>query len=1457
MVQNGKPLGQMVIELGLDSTAFSSSLTGATRAAKTAVREMGSGFKVLDQGGNKLDALSYKQQALTKVISAQKNELGYLKQAYDKTLDSQGNATSKTAAAAQKYNDAQARLAGYKQELINTAGSLAELQVKTTGATGAILTGSEKMISAGKGMEAVGSGMTKGLTVPIVAGATAVTAAAISWESAFAGVKKTNDEVTDSTGRVVYSYKDLENGLRGLAKELPSSHQEIAAVAEAAGQLGIETPNVVGFTKTMIDLGESTNMSAETAATALARFANITQMSQSDFDRLGAVIVDLGNNFATTESEITEMGLRLAGAGKQIGMSEGEIMGFAAALSSVGIEAEAGGSAFSKVMIQMQLAVEKGAGAFSDLEQTASNASISMEDIGRAVSDGGKPLETMAQSLGMTSKQLSEMYKEADKSKTSLESFATVAGMTGEEFSKAFKDDPSQAIIKFIEGLKNAESQGTSAIKVLDDMGITEVRLRDSLLRASNASDVFSGAVEMGNKAWSENTALTEEANKRYETTESKLKMLKNEVVDSAIELGGPFVDALRDGLQASKPLVKMLGDLAKAFSNADPKTQQFIVKLLATTAAAGPLLSITGKLTGGIGGLGKSFVELSASMAKRKAITETTEALASGAISTKEFSSAMAGGVGNITKFGSAAASASGTSGIGAMSAVLGPLGPAILGIVGVGGALAVGYGAWKLFGEEAYNSAKSIQTWGADVDKETSKTLESVRNFSNESSIALSAFEKGATNNSTNVKESFNQMATTISTTAKEINDELDKVVAGMDERDQASGKKRAEEIKKNNDAVVEATQQMNERVAQIYEKHNGDLSKMTETEKEIVIGSRESMIQAELNLLELSGNDKKNIMSAINSDMSTLNRAQLREMNDSLQKALEQENDSYKKQAAAYKEQRESGVLDEKTYNTRMAELKSSNLATTQALGEKLIDVYKGFGYSVNQTRESFKSYGLDYDEIVKRMNSSTNDFSKNNSILAKSTKDMSQEAIRASEKWNDLVFDPKTGEIKTNAKDVIRDASSSKEGWDNLQFILKNANLNTNARETVAVALGESGKWSELSIEDKKLIVNNDEALLKLYNTVSETGKWNEYQVLSKELGIDNAQFIEKLIGSELELNRWNQLPADQKKILADNTDLISKIFTSEQSYSAWVQLPDNIKRMLADNVDLNTKIADGTLSLEKYKQIEPGLKILMGDAYNVVNASNIAESSLNSYRANNPGMKFLTGESSSVVDASNQGNSSLNSFSANNPSGKYLSAIDDASSPANAATNAVWSFNSLPPIITKTLRVATEDALGHAKGTNYHPGGPAIVNDQSGPLYEELVIPKGGTPFIAKGRDVLLPDLPKGSKVLNARQTKQLAPHYADGIGISNKSNVVKNLKNYSRQIKDLASGSVSEFLKGGIFINGGRNLNNGKNLGTTININIEKAELSSDRGIEQTSEQLAILTERQMRGRLA
>ncbi|HFD6653549.1 TPA: phage tail tape measure protein [Enterococcus faecalis] len=463
---------------------------------------------------------------------------------------------------------------------------------------GAMKSFGDKTASIGQSIEKVGGSMTKGITLPIAGAVGAVTTAAVKWESSFTGVKKTNDEMVDSNGKVIYSYDDLEKGLRDLAKELPTSHEEIAKVAEAAGQLGIKTDKVVGFTKTMIDMGESTNMSADTAATSLARFANITQMSQDKFSNLGSAIVDLGNNLATTESEITEMGLRLAGAGKQIGMTEGDIVGFAAVLSSVGIEAEAGGSAFSRLMVQMQLATETGVEAFAPLKQAVAEQGVSWESFVHAVNWGGKELTAVSKQMGIPTSELKKMYKEASKASGSLEDFANVTGRTSEEFAQLFKSNPSQALIEFIQGLKDSEKHGISAIKVLDDMGITEVRLRDSLLRAANASDVFEGAVKRGNEAFNENTALAEEAGKRYGTTESQLKILRGQLNDVAITFGGPLVAALNSAISAAKPMIEALANMAEAFASADPKTQEFILKMAALAASAGPVLKVFGKMT-------------------------------------------------------------------------------------------------------------------------------------------------------------------------------------------------------------------------------------------------------------------------------------------------------------------------------------------------------------------------------------------------------------------------------------------------------------------------------------------------------------------------------------------------------------------------------------------------------------------------------------------------------------------------------------------------------------------------------------------------------------------------------------------------------------------------------------------------------------------------------------------
>lgn len=499
---------------------------------------------VTSQGGkyaNSLKGLKQQQDILNRELRVHQERLKEIKKRYDEAVEAKGADSDEAKKLARDYNYATAQLNRTEEQLRKVTQAIKDQQNPWKNLSRDLDAASKKFEDFGDRATEFGRSYTTKVTAPIIAGGTAVFKAAMDYESAFAGVRKTVDATEEELAK-------LSKGIREMAKELPASATEIAGVAEAAGQLGIETENILKFTRTMIDLSEATNLTAEQAATQFARFANIVGMSQKDFDRLGSTVVALGNNFATTEAEIVEMAMRLAGAGAQIGLTEAQIMSFATALSSVGIAAEMGGSAFSKVMVQMQLAVEQ----------------------------GGKDL----------------IY------------FAKVAGMSAEDFRKAFEQDAARAITAFLKGLSTAEERGMSAIAILDEMGIKEVRLRDTLLRAAGAYDVFNNAVELGNKAWKENTALTEEAEQRYQTTESRLKILWNRIKDVAITVGDALAPAIMDALDAAEPFIKSIEDGAKAFSELDKEQQRAILKFIGLVAAIGPASVAVGTLSKGIGGL-------------------------------------------------------------------------------------------------------------------------------------------------------------------------------------------------------------------------------------------------------------------------------------------------------------------------------------------------------------------------------------------------------------------------------------------------------------------------------------------------------------------------------------------------------------------------------------------------------------------------------------------------------------------------------------------------------------------------------------------------------------------------------------------------------------------------------------------------------------------------------------
>jgi TP901 family phage tail tape measure protein len=422
------------------------------------------------------------------------------------------------------------RISGVVDKSFNTALIGASAELKTFNATISAMDknfkeldkGFKSIMSAGeKCFSAIATGAT--VASGVIGAATAASIAVGSeFESAFAGVKKTVDATDDE-------YAKLRQDILDMSEVMPSSASEIAGVMEIAGQLGIATDSLTDFTETMINMGVSTNLAAEDAATELARFANVTNMANygsdgiSNYERLGSTIVDLGNNYATTEAEIVDMATNLAATGDIVGLSQAQILGLSTAMSSVGINAEKGGTAMSKLLKKIQLAVETN---------------------GKTLSD-----------------------------------YASIADMSVSEFSDLFQNDAMSATAAFIQGLNDTERNGKSAVAVLNDMGLSEVRLSDTILRLANAqgeltqeqidsaiaegifedttldttysSSLLGDALKTANEAWEENTALATEAGKRYETTKSQLEVLRNNVEQLGItaydDLREPFLNTVSD----------------------------------------------------------------------------------------------------------------------------------------------------------------------------------------------------------------------------------------------------------------------------------------------------------------------------------------------------------------------------------------------------------------------------------------------------------------------------------------------------------------------------------------------------------------------------------------------------------------------------------------------------------------------------------------------------------------------------------------------------------------------------------------------------------------------------------------------------------------------------------------------------------------------------------------------
>ena len=979
------------------------------------------------------------------------------------------------------------------------------------------------------------------------------------------------------------------------------------------------------------------------------------------------------NNFATTESDIVSMANRLAASGTLAGLTNQEILGLATAMSSVGIEAEAGGTA----MTQTLSAIES------------------------AVAAGGEDLQK----------------------------FATVAGESAQEFADKWKNHPIEAIQDFIRGLGKLDEKGESATMVLDDMQLSGVRQSNMLKSLALAADTMTGAVDLSNRAWNENTALTNEASTRYETTESKLKILKNQVVDMAIDFGGPFVDALKNGLEASKPLIQTLSGMAKKFNELSPAQQQHIMKWLAIAAAAGPALSILGKLTTGLGSMFKVFGSVNSGIGK---LVGKLAPMTSGLTGVE---SAAGGAAGAASNFG------------GAVGLLSNPLGLVVGGAAALAGGLVV-------LANAKQHATEQAQKYGTTLSGETKGALDQFGTAVTNAQIAMTNFETGATQSADGVK-------TAVADMMKQITDGAEKSKARIDELAQKFGftPEQVAAAKARQDQIVSNAQAMTDQITAIYERHNGDVSKLTTTEKTIVENNMKQLCEARVKELNLGKSKEKAVLSTFNGEIGKMTMAQLKDSSKALQTAMKEEQKAYKDQRSGLKESLEQGIIDQQEYNTRMAALKEQHKATMSEFGQALVkiaqeqDAQSGqFGVYAEKIRRVLADYDMSFEELSQHALDSANKIGQHTAMIGTYTSDMSADARNATDQWNALTLDPLTGELKTNAVQEVTKALTAENGWNNMEFILKNANVKSNARVEVADALQKLGEWDKTTPEQKELLFQNDKGLLAIYQSKDQLDIWNGMPTNVKELLCEDKNFTSNAERAKEMLNKWNSATPDQKDLIAHNKTAGDVSAAISMIYS----VPDskNTDLTATDNTGSSTASAQGKINNVNQKSV-PG--ILASDLTG--GATGSAQGKIN-----NVNQKSVPRILASDLTGGPTGSAKAKIASVHGKT-VHISAVDRASGIISGIKGWIDSLHD------KVINVTTRHTKNE-KGTNFHPGGLALVNDQKGGTYRELITLPDGTSFIPKDRNVMLP-LPRGSKVLPANKTKQLFPRYANGIGFEN------------------------------------------------------------------------------------
>lgn len=647
-------------------------------------------------------------------------------------------------------------------------------------------------------------------------------------------------------------------------------------------------------------------------------------------------------------------------------------------------------------------------------------------------------------------------------------------------------------------------------------------------------------------------------AKRNLNTPKAQLAIFKQSLTNAGMDMA-------KNVLPIITPLVQDVSKLAQSFGKLPEPMKKAITYTTLFVAGAGPLLLLIGKLSSGVGGLALKLGSFASGMSRARAainmgaggLTVLKSAFSKNAFETAKFGKAATTASGAMTTLKGTVDTANGTIGssktivdsagralttAGESAAVAGiSFGAVAVPVLATTAVIAAGVAVWELWGKKAVASAERTGRWGSDVGAAADQALSKMQSTSQGIQSALSDMNVAEHTSTSKMAADFDKEFSDMESSARKHFANIKKAEKGLSPDVKAAIDKEAEKEKKQyNDLLSDADQARN-RANTILKTTNKSVADLSATQRTMLRNNQQRMLDDELQILNVTGSKRRAALAALNNDVNNMTRAQRREAMTNLSGETADMERQYRHQESILKKHYKNGDITRAEYRAGLKQNQRALNDYTNKSAAEYIRLARANGESKDKIEADLANMGLSYKKGMQEIRRQTKAAMQDQKSLAVNTTKMSGKVKKAANMWNNLVFDPKTGKVRTNAQEEVNKAVNSSKGWNQIKLLKKEGKLSTNAQHMVAAALIANGQWNNMSWKQQSAWLH-DKFHKTIVKALEDSDQWNNLTLEQKE-AIVNAKGKKEMADLLMESVGWNNLTLQEKQaIVADKATL---------------------------------------------------------------------------------------------------------------------------------------------------------------------------------------------------------------------------------------------------------------------------------------------------------------------------